>query len=228
MQYPGYTLEGYPGEEYPTTPHTHPPLPPRWGLMLKALLGVLVALIAVVLVSTNAHASEADMSTQLEEFNAECFTDGEFDATDGCVKSAEELGIELENIRESEQKGCTLSDMYEDYSCKGPQGPTSSSSSSVSEQDKSADTGCVTVDMTDPEVSGQDIDVLTKSYGFDAKADNDDQLYSPQCIEQGIVPFDFESMQNNLCYDVLSDSSGSEYWVEYVGCPDVPVTLASE
>ncbi len=162
------------------------------------------------------------MSAELEQFNAECFDSaGEFEPTDGCYKSAEELGIEIENINESMGKGCVLSDLYEDYSCKGPGAP---SSSSVSEQDKSADTGCVTVDMTDPEVSGQDIDILTQQFGFDAKADNDELLYSPECFEQGIVPFDFESMQNNPCYDVLSDASGSTYWVEYLGCPDVPVT----
>jgi hypothetical protein len=51
--------------------------------------------------------------------------------------------------------------------------------------------------MTDPQVSGQDIDILTKSYGFDAKADNDDKLYSPECFEQGIVDSDFESMRSN-------------------------------
>src|SRR5919112_748832 len=132
MQYPGYTLEGYQGEEYPT-PHTYPPLPPRWGLMLKALLGVLASLIVALVVSSNAHAQ--DMSAELEEFNAECFdSGGEFLGTDGCFEWSEQH-IELENLLESIEKGCTLSDLYEDYSCKGPQGPSSPSSSSVSERD---------------------------------------------------------------------------------------------
>src|SRR5919107_3880335 len=150
----------YPGEEYPTTPHTHPPLPPRWGLMLKALLGVLVALIAVVLISNNAHAQ--DLSAQLEEYNATCFTEqGEFEPADGCYEYAESLGLEIDNINESMDKGCVLSDLFEDYSCKGPSAPSSSSEAAttdVSEQGKTADTGCVTVDMTDASVSGQDID----------------------------------------------------------------------
>jgi hypothetical protein len=208
------------GQEYSTTTRTYSPLPPHRGFMLKALLGVLASLIVAVLVSTNAYAQ--DMSAQLEEFNATCFTEqGEFEPTDGCYEYAESLGLEIENINESMDKGCVLSDLFEDYSCKGPSAP---SSSSVSEQGNPADTGCVAVDMTDPEVSGQDIDILTKYFGFDARLDNDELLYSPECFEQGIVPFDFESMQNNPCYDVLSDSTGSEYWVEYLGCPDVPVT----
>jgi hypothetical protein len=91
-------------------------------------------------------------------------------------------------------KGCVLSELFEDYSCKGPSAP---SSSSVSEQEEVSEQGCVAVDMTDPQVSGQDIDILTKSYGFDAKADNDDKLYSPECFEQGIVDSDFESMRSN-------------------------------
>jgi hypothetical protein len=91
------------------------------------------------------------MSAELEQFNAECFDSaGEFLGTDGCFEWVEQ-NIELENLLESIEKGCTLTDLYEDYSCKGPSAP---SSSSVSEQAKSADTGCVTVDMTDPEVSG--------------------------------------------------------------------------
>ena len=158
------------------------------------------------------------MSAELEQFNSECFDSaGEFEPTDGCYEYAESIGIEIDNLNESMDKGCVLSDMYEDYSCKGPSAP---SSSSVSEQEEVSEQGCVTVDMSAPEVSGQDIDVLTKSYGFDAKADNDDKLYSPQCFEQGIVPFDFESMRSNPCYDVLGNSEG-DVWVEYIGCPSV-------
>jgi hypothetical protein len=184
-------------------------------LALAVALSILVTAIQV----SEAHAH--DMSAQLEEFSATCFDSaGEFEPTDGCYEYAESIGIEIDNLNESMDKGCVLSDLYEDYSCKGPSAP---SSSSVSEQGNPADTGCVTVDMTDPEVSGQDIDILTQHYGFDAKADNDDQLYSPECFEQGIVPFDFKSMQNNPCYDVLGDSAGN-VWVEYIGCPEVPVT----
>ncbi len=132
MQYPGYTLEDYPGEHHYPTPHTYPPLPLRWGLMLKVLLGVLASLIVAVVVSTNAHAQ--DMSAKLEQFNATCFTEqGELEPTDGCYEYAESLGLEIENINESMDKGCVLSDLYEDYSCKGPSAP---SSSSVSEQEE--------------------------------------------------------------------------------------------
>ena len=189
-----------------------------WAFFLLALSVALSILVTAIQVS-EAHAQ--DMSAELEQFNAECFdsASGVFLGTDGCFEWAEEH-IELENLLESIEKGCTLSDLYEDYSCKGPQGPSSPSSSSVSERDKSADTGCVTVDMTDPEVSGQDIDILTKSYGFDAKADNDDNLYSPECFEKGTIPFDFDSMRSNACYDVLGNSEG-DVWVEYIGCPEV-------
>ena len=45
---------------------------------------------------------------------------------------AESIGIEIDNLNESMDKGCVLSDLYEDYSCKGPSAP---SSSSVSEQE---------------------------------------------------------------------------------------------
>ena len=213
MQHPGYTLEDYQGEECPT-PHTYPPLPPRWGLMLKALLGVLASLIVAVLVSTNAYAQ--DMSAELERFESACFTEqGEFEPTYGCYKWAEDIGLEVDNIIESVQKGCVLCDMYEDYSCKGACAPSSSNATTdVSEQ------GCVSVDMTDPAVDGQDIDILTKHYGFDAKADNDDLLYSPECFEQGVVEWNFDAMVNNPCYDVLGNSEG-DVWVEYIGCSEV-------
>jgi hypothetical protein len=46
-------------------------------------------------------------------------------------------------------------------------------------------------------------------------------LYSPECFTSGQVEWDFDSMVNNPCYDVLSDASGSTYWVEYIGCPQV-------
>jgi hypothetical protein len=162
------------------------------------------------------------MSAELAEFDATCFSEqGEFEPTDGCYEYAESLGLEIDNINESMDKGCVLSDMYEDYSCKGVSAP---SSSTVSEQSEVSEQGCVAVDMTDTSESGQDIDVLTQSFGFDAKADNDDKLYSPECFTSGQVEWDFDSMVNNPCYDVLSDASGSEYWVEYIGCPEVPVT----
>jgi hypothetical protein len=84
---------------------------------------------------SEAHAQ--DMSAQLEQFNAECFDSaGEVLGTDGCFEWAEQ-NIELENQLESIEKGCVLTDMYEDYSCKGPQGPSSPTSTeqgSVSEQ----------------------------------------------------------------------------------------------
>ena len=133
MQYLGYTLEDYPGEHPYPTPHTYSPHPPQWGLMLKAVLGVLASLIVAVVVSSNAHAQ--DISAELEQFSATCFTEqGEFEPTDGCYEYAESIGIEIDNINESMDKGRVLSDLYEDYSCKGPQGPSSPSSSSVSEQ----------------------------------------------------------------------------------------------
>ncbi len=179
-------------------------------LALSVALSILVTAIQV----SEAHAQ--DKSAELAEFDATCFSEqGEFEPTDGCYEYAESIGIEIDNLNKSADLGCTLEDMFEDYSCKGPSAP---SSSNASEQAKSADTGCVTVDMTDPEVSGQDIDILTQQFGFDAKADNDDKLYSPECFEQGIVPFDFESMRNNPCYDVLGNSKG-DVWVEYIGCP---------
>ena len=185
------------------------------ALFLLALSGALGIRVTAIQVS-EAHAQ--DMSAELEQFNSECFDSaGEFEPTDGCYEYAESIGIEIDNLNESMDKGCVLSDMYEDYSCKGPSAP---SSSSVSEQEEVSEQGCVTVDMSAPEVSGQDIDILTKSYGFDAKADNDDKIYSPECFEQGIVPFDFESMRSNACYDVLGNSEG-DVWVEYIGCPEV-------
>ena len=81
---------------------------------------------------SEAHAQ--DVSAQLEEFNHECFDNaGEFEPTDGCYEYAESIGIEIDNLNESMDKGCVLSDLYEDYSCKGPSAP---SSSSVSEQEE--------------------------------------------------------------------------------------------
>jgi len=81
----------------------------------RVLTAVVAALTAVLLYGSPAHAQ--DMSVELEQFNAECFDiAGEFEPTDGCYKSAEELGIEIENINESMDKGCVLSDLFEDYS----------------------------------------------------------------------------------------------------------------
>ena len=132
---------------------------------------------------SEAHAQ--DMSAELEQFNAECFDSaGEFLGTDGCFEWVEQ-NIELENLLESIEKGCTLTDMYENYSCKGPQGPSSPSSSNVSEQEEVSEQGCVAVDMTDPEVSGQDIDILTQQYGFDAKVDNDDKVTALSVSSRG-------------------------------------------
>ena|SRR5215210_6340405 len=112
----------------------------------RVLLAVVAALTAALLLSSPAHAQ--DMSAQLEQFNAECFDSaGEFLGTDGCFEWAEEH-IEIDNLLDSTSKGCVLSNMFEDYSCKGPEykgyeyigdegatGPTTSTSSSVSEQD---------------------------------------------------------------------------------------------
>ena len=101
--------------------------------VLVAVIATLTATLVAMVQTSDAHASSAtDMSTQLDEYNAVCFDEaGEWLATDGCIKAAEALRIELENIIESDAKGCTLGDLFEDYSCKGPQGP--SSSPSVSE-----------------------------------------------------------------------------------------------
>jgi hypothetical protein len=135
MQYPGYTLEDYQGEHpYPTPPHT-PRRGTQWGSLMflaKLVLSVLASLIVAVVVSSNAHAQ--DISAELEQFNATCFTEqGEFEPTDGCYEYAESIGIEIDNLNESMDKGCVLSDLYEDYSCTGPSAP---SQSSVSEQEE--------------------------------------------------------------------------------------------
>src|SRR5215207_2684452 len=114
----------------------------------RVLLAVVAALTAALLYATPAQAQ--DMTQELEEYNAVCFDEqGEWLKTDGCIESAERIGIEVDNIIESMDKGCVLSDLFEDYSCKGPSAP-SSSSSFASEQ------GCFSVDMTNPEVSGED------------------------------------------------------------------------
>ena len=82
-------------------------------------------------------AAAQDMSAELQQFEQVCFDEaGEWLATDGCIKSAESLGIELENINESMDAGCVLSDLYEDYSCKGPSAPSSSSEATLSEQEE--------------------------------------------------------------------------------------------
>ena len=101
------------------------------ALFLLALSVALSILVTAIQVS-EAHAQ--DMSAELEQFNSECFDSaGEFEPTDGCYEYAESIGIEIDNLNESMDKGCVLSDLYEDYSCKGP---SASSSSSVSEQEE--------------------------------------------------------------------------------------------
>jgi len=104
----------------------------------RVLLAAIAALTAALMYSSPAAASFAsDMTAELEQFNAVCFDEaGEFLGTDGCYKSAESLSIELENINESMDKGCVLSDLYEDYSCKGPSSPSSSSEATLSEQEE--------------------------------------------------------------------------------------------
>ena len=72
--------------------------------------------------------------------------------------------------------------------------------------------------MKDPEVSGEDIDVLTQQYGFDVEAGNPEELlYSPACFEQGLVQWD-ESMLENPCYDVVGTTLETAV-PEYIGCP---------
>ena len=93
----------------------------------KSLVLALLALALAGMVSV-VQASEAraqDMSAQLDEYNAVCFDEaGEWLATDGCIRSAARMGIEVANIIESDAKGCVLNDMFEDYSCKGPSAPS--------------------------------------------------------------------------------------------------------
>ena len=75
--------------------------------------------------------------SEQERFTSACIKEDEgvfeFVASDGCFEWAESLYVELENIAESAEKGCSLSDLFEDFSCKGPSAP---SSSSVSEQEE--------------------------------------------------------------------------------------------
>lgn len=100
-------------------------------LALSVALSMLVTAIQV----REAHAQ--DMSAELEQFNAECFDSAsEFLGTDACFEWAEQ-NIELENLLESIEKGCVLTDMYEDYSCKGPSAPSSSSSSAGEQEEVS-------------------------------------------------------------------------------------------
>jgi hypothetical protein len=133
-QYPVYTQ--YPQED-PREGHSSTPTPTGgFTLMLRAavLLALSVALAVIVSVVSATEAHAQDMSAELEEFNATCFDSAAaFEATDGCYMYAESLGLEIENINESMDKGCVLSDLHEDYSCKGPSAP---SSSSVSEQEE--------------------------------------------------------------------------------------------
>jgi len=117
---------------------------------LLLTLSVTLAVMVSVVSATEAHAQ--DMSAEFEQFNAECFdsSTGEFLGTDGCYEWAEEH-MELENLLESIEKGCVLSDMYEDYSCKGPSAP---SHPTVSEQGATSFAtedvkGCFTVDSND-------------------------------------------------------------------------------
>jgi len=87
------------------------------------LLALSVALAVMVSVVSATEARAQDMSAELEEYNAVCFDEaGEWLKSDGCIRSAESLGIEIDNLLESERKGCVLSEMFEDYSCKGEEG----------------------------------------------------------------------------------------------------------
>jgi hypothetical protein len=186
--------------------------------MLKALLGVLASLIVAVVVSSNAHAQ--DMSAELEQFNATCFTEaGEFEPTDGCYEYAESIGIEIDNINESMDKGCVLSDLLEDYSCKGPSAP---SSSFVSEQEEVSEQ-CFTVDVSDTdEVSEQEVAAL-QLLGFYSFPDGSEQLYAPQCAhKESIGAFPDETAQFILeseCFDVVG-TSYEDAAIEYIGCPE--------
>jgi hypothetical protein len=125
------------------------------------------------------------MSAQLEEFNSECFDSaGEFLGTDGCYGWAEEH-IELENLLESIEKGCVLSDMSkEDYSCKGPSAPShptvreQGNSAEVSEQDTS---DYFVVDVSEESgVSEQEIQALHLLGFFGEYRDEGEKLYSPE------------------------------------------------
>jgi hypothetical protein len=62
--------------------------------LVLALLALALAGMVSVVAANEAHAQ--DMSAELAQFESECFTDGEFDKTDGCIEWAEEAGIEIE------------------------------------------------------------------------------------------------------------------------------------
>jgi hypothetical protein len=88
-----------------------------------------------------------------------------------------------DNILESEGKGGTLDDMYEDYSCKGPSAPSSPSAPTVSEQDEGV---CYTVnldnaDLDDPVTRAARDDLLAQGYKGDPN-DSYEMLYSPECF----------------------------------------------
>jgi len=189
-------------------------------LALSAAVAVMVSVVS----ATEAYAQ--DMSAQLEEFNSECFDSaGEFEPTDGCYEYAESLGLEIDNINESMDKGCVLSDMYEDYSCKGPSAP---SSSSVSEQGATSIAtedvkGCFTVDSNDLDTVGKQVFTLVGLHGD--PSDSAEQLYSPDCFNgKAVSELDsrlVDALRSDPCYDVVSEERAIDAaHVEYVGCPE--------
>src|SRR5215212_6707357 len=142
------------------------------SIVVRVVVGVLLGGLGLLggIGATPSPAHALDMSAELEEYNAVCFDEaGEWLKTDGCIRSAESLGIEIDNLLESERKGCVLSEMFEDYSCKGEEESEDSSSltssaNKVSEQGVKWDTtnelsstdtqdvkGCFVVPADDPD-----------------------------------------------------------------------------
>jgi hypothetical protein len=145
------------------------------AVYLRTLVVAIAALTALLVVPpTPAHATPTSPPgvSEIEAFETECFDEsGEFEGTGGCFKWAEE-NIEIDNLLESIQLGCSLNDMYEDYSCRGPSSP----SSSLAYESEAAD--CFVVDLSS--LSEQEV-IALQSLGFYGLIDG--ELRSPQCAD---------------------------------------------
>jgi len=139
------------------------------------------------------------------------------------------------NFQESIAKGCSVENLFEDLSCKGPEyrgyelisEEESSDSSSlttdtVSQQETSTD--CFTVDVSDTDqVSQQEVTALQSLGFYSVAGDEREQLYSPQCANGEFIAAFPDATQETLrqseCFDIVGPTY-EEAVVEHVGCPE--------
>src|SRR5215212_7376633 len=180
------------------------------GIVARLVVGVLLGTLVGVLGGIGAIPSPGyaqDMSNELEEYKAICWDDEGWISTDRCIHSAEALGLEIDNLIESDRKGCKLENLCEDFSCVGPE---YKGYEPISEEDseESSSSDCLSVDAG--RLSEEEVAVFQANGFTSDPTDRSEQLWSPHCVA-GLTISELpevtqQQMLNSEAYDVTGSS----------------------